>query len=554
MALEQTITIVNNSGKIIKTVRRLQPLILAFCANSPQGKNLYSIFKEAQGNYKEKKAQIKSEQALKRSQTFDHTQELPREQPRYIDDGARYYPPQQPRYIDDGARYYPPRAYDGRSDAGSRRSSRRSRSVHSQSRRPQDDYDTRSRHALTMDNLKTHSEVSSVAPGRAPPRGYMSPYAETLPMDLAIPARGQLARTEMRGMAPSAYGPAGTIVPRNRSTGELVQMKPRKQIDMDLAYGDIPPDLEYRTDLDPQGDEKQATALVRRVEGLLTEAKCLHHSATTTMSTLQKDPDQAAAVALSLAELSSLVKKTSPAFLALLKSGSPAVFSLLASPHFLIGTSIAVGVTVVCFGGWKIVKRVREAQQAREALAYEGVSMDRPAPMRTQSEYSAGVDEALIIEDDLSSIETWRRGIVPFGEDGTADMELITPLADQRYKDDDFDLKSRRSTRTSKTHESHRSHRSHRSDGTHRSHRSRRDEDDRRSRRDGYTESIADSERSRRSKRSERTETRSIDDRSSRRGDDVEVAIRPKAHRNNSNMLKVLFKGKEKKERELVLA
>ncbi|KAI8724249.1 hypothetical protein NCS52_00282600 [Fusarium sp. LHS14.1] len=551
-ALEQTITIVNNSGKIIKT-----------------GKQLYSIFKDAQGTYKEKKAEIKSEKALQRSQSFD-PHGLPPQQPRYVDDDAHYFAPQQPRCIDDGDRYYPPRAFDQRSQASSRRSGR-SRSVTSQSRRPRDDYyDTRSRPALTMDNLKTHSEVSSVTPSRAPPRTYQNPYAETIPMDLALP-QSQLARVEMRSVAPSAYGPGGgAMVQRNRSTGELVKMKPHKEIDMDLAYGNIPPDLADRTDLDPQyGNEKEAKALVHRVEGLLTEAKCLHHSATTTMAQLQKDPDSAAAVALSLAELSKLVKKSSPAFLMLLKSGSPAVFSLLSSPHFLIGSSIAVGVTVVCFGGWKIVQRVKEQQAAREALMYE--PMDRPAPMRTQSEYaprrapteySAGMDEALIIEDDLSevsSIETWRRGIVPFGEDETADMELITPLANKENVDrygDDFDVKSRRSTRTTKTNrtskttDSHRSHRSHRSDASERSHRSHR------SRRDD--ESIADSERSHRSsrsKRSEKIETRSIDSRDSRsRKDDLDVVLRPKSHRNSNNMLKALFKSKEKKERELVMA
>ncbi|KAF4964028.1 hypothetical protein FZEAL_10895 [Fusarium zealandicum] len=533
MALEQTITIVNNSGKIVQS-----------------GKQLFSIFKEAQGTYKEKKAQLKSEQALQRSQTYD----------------GRQPPREQPRCLDDNARYYPPRASDARSDTRSR-ASRRSRSVTSQSRHPQEDYDTRSRPALTANNLKTHSEVSSVTPSRAPSRTYVDPYGENITMDLAIPAHRGVARTEMRSMAPSAYSAAygpgpGTVVPRNRSTGELVPAyKPRKEIDMDLAYGNVPPDLAERTDLDPQTDERHATDLVQRVEGLLTEAHCIHHSATHTMAELQKNPDKAAAVALSLADLSNLVKKTSPAFLTLLKSGSPAVFSLLASPHFLIGTSIAVGVTVVCFGGWKIVKRVKEAQAAREALAYEGVPMDRPAPMRTQSEYSGGgMEEALIIDDDLSSIETWMRGIEPYGE--TADMELITPRADRDTRDrygDDFDVQSRRSTRTSKTsktsktHDSQRSHRSHRSEVSQRSHRSRKDadrDDDRSSRRG--TESVADSERSRRSsKRSEKVETRSIDSRS--RGAD-ELVMRPKSNRNNSNMLKALFKGKEKKERELVMA
>ncbi|KAL4726618.1 hypothetical protein ACLX1H_005506 [Fusarium chlamydosporum] len=515
MALEQTITIVNNSGKIIKT-----------------GKQLFTIFKEAQGTYKDKKAEIKAQHTLQRSQTFD----------------AQGPPPTRPAYIDDDrSRYYPPRAAP--SEAGSQRS-RRSRSVHS--RHPREDFDVRSRKALTLDNLERHTEISATAPSKAPTQMmYKDPYAQTIPMDYAVAPRS---------MAPSAYGD-GAMVPRNRSTGELVQAtKPRKEIDMDLAYGSIPPDLKDRTDLDPQQvDEKQAMGLVHRVETLLTEAKCIHHSATHTMSELQKNPDHAAAVALSLAELSKIVKKTSPAFLTLLKSGSPAVFGLLSSPQFLIGTSIAAGVTVICFGGWKIFQRMAEAKAAREALAYEGVPMDRPAPMRTQSEYApveyGGMDEALILDDDLSSIETWMRGIPANSVAESVDMELITPTAyDTRSRmGDDFDTKSRRSTRTSKTHDSHRSSKSHRTEGSHRSSRSRRDDDTR----SKYTESIADSERSHRSsrsKRSEKTETRSIDSRSSRRDDASEVTLRPKANRNNSNMLKALFKNKEKKERSLVMA
>ncbi|KAL3607438.1 hypothetical protein FPOAC2_02423 [Fusarium poae] len=512
MALEQTITVVNNSGKIIKT-----------------GKQLFTIFKEAQGTYKDKKAEIKAGQSLHRSKTFDVEGRS-----NLIDD--------------DRSRYYPPRAAP--SEAGSQRS-RRSRSVHS--RHPRDDFDVRSRKALTLDNLERHTEISATAPSRAPTQmTYKDPYAQTTNYALSP-----------RSMAPSAYGDA--MVPRNRSTGELVQAtKPRKEIDMDLAYGSVPPDLKDRTDLDPQQvDEKQAMGLVHRVEGLLTEAKCIHHSATHTMAELQKNPDHAAAVALTLAELSKIVKKTSPAFLTLLKSGSPAVFGLLSSPQFLIGTSIAAGVTVICFGGWKIFQRMAEAKAAREALGYEGVPMNRPAPMRTQSEYSpseyGGVDEALILDDDLSSIETWMRGIPAGSATESVDMELITPTAFDSMGDD-FDTKSRRSTRTtrtsktSKTHDSHRSSKSHRTEGSHRSSRSRRD-DDTKSR---YTESIADSERSHRSSRSKRTdktETRSIDSRSSSRRDDAsEVTLRPKPSRTNTNMLKALFKNKEKKERSMVMA
>ncbi|CAK7245235.1 MAG: hypothetical protein STHCBS139747_006808 [Sporothrix thermara] len=161
---------------------------------------------------------------------------------------------------------------------------------------------------------------------------------------------------------------------------------------MDLAYGDIPPDLGLRVDLDP-----------------------VDH------------PEAAAAVALTLAELSALLSKLSPAFLGAVKGGSPAVFALLASPQFLIGTSIAVGVTVILFGGWKIVKRISEVRTAREdaKLAFESADQAKaqqqpnmgsgPVPALAASNAPAlcpeAYDEALVLEEELSTIESWRRGI-----------------------------------------------------------------------------------------------------------------------------------------------
>jgi hypothetical protein len=88
------------------------------------------------------------------------------------------------------------------------------------------------------------------------------------------------------------------------------------------------------------------------------------------------------------------------------------------------GTGAVVGITVMMFGVWKIVKRVKEQQAAREALAFQG----NPAPYPiAPTEYSDGVDEALVMDDDLSTIETWRRGIPAYGDNESADLELITP-------------------------------------------------------------------------------------------------------------------------------
>lgn len=355
---------------------------------------------------------------------------------------------------------------------------------------------------------------------------------------------------------------------------------------MDLAYGNVPPDLASRVDLDPAykaaHKEQEAHGLVGRIEGLLTEAHCLHHTANHMIEHLQKNPDAAAAVALTLAELSALLKKMSPAFLGAIKAGNPAVFSLLASPQFLIAAGLTVGVTVVMFGGWKIVKRIKEAKEAeREAMAFEGQTAQFPVgdlPMGREpypiSEHSAGYDEALVLEEvleeELSTIETWRRGIAPFGEDESADMELISPEADRamrsQYGGDDDDTRTMRTgrtvrtTKTAKTHRtSHTQHTQH-TQHTHKSHRSSRpraaddlDVPDRHSSRAFKEEdrgSHAGSERSHRShrssasRRSERPGPKAIEDGSRDRENTIEAVIRPK----KDNMLKSIFKKKKEKE------
>lgn len=548
-----------------------------------------SVFNQAKGAYQEKKTQIKSDKStLNRAQTFDHnaTRSLHHRQhdPRdYYEEGDDYdYDDYYYKYGDD--RTQRRSTYDARSEASSRRTAQRSRSVASRRHRDGDadrDRDRgggsvagRSRGApLTSSNLKTHSEVSSMAPSRTPPNAYRSPYAETVNREMGM-SKMNLTHADMRSVAVSERRPPMTTVTRRRSLSELQKQRrgsydgqaldrrsvSGKELDMNLAYGNVPPDLQHRTDLDPSAenmsDEKRANVLVKKVEFLLDEAQCLRHSATHTITHLQKNPDAAAAVALSLAELSTLVTKMSPAVIGLMKGGSPAVFALLASPQFLIGSAAVVGVTVVAFGGWKIVKRVKEQHAAREALAYQGVPLDRPAPLRTQSEFSAGMDEALIIDDELSTIESWRRGILPeFGENESADLELITPEADRAHRDrgkkskdaDYDDLRSRRSGRTAKTSKTQKT--------TRRG--EERDVPERRSSRHATAESVASSERSHRpssksTKGKGKATVKSIEDGRSRRGDDnFDVVFRPKGQKQN-NMLKAIFKDKTDKAKELV--
>ncbi len=180
--------------------------------------------------------------------------------------------------------------------------------------------------------------------------------------------------------------------------------------DRHLAYGDIHPDeLIVRS---ASGKAAELQGLMSKLDKLMLEAHCIQHSAATIIATLQANPEAMAAVALTLAEISNLLSEMGPGVLAALKGGSPAVFALLASPQFLIAGGVAVGVTIVMFGGYKIIKKIRaDAAERKEA---------------------SRMDEALVFEGDLSSIESWRRGIAEEEARSIAtsvDGEFITPEA-----------------------------------------------------------------------------------------------------------------------------
>ncbi|EEY23937.1 conserved hypothetical protein [Verticillium alfalfae VaMs.102] len=522
------------------------------------GKQLFGVFKEAKACYQEKKAAIKADKAfIKRAQTFDVARDIHAQAP----------PPPPSAHsrayvYDDYVEYQE----DARSRASHRshRTSRTKRSQSQTSRRTRGDVEYHARPALTASNLKTHSEVSSVAPSRVPRTiDYRSPYAETAPRDMALSrptlhhyttaptATESLAdSTTIRGIpAPSIRAAPAPPEPGHLARAATFDVAPRrkeKEIDMNLAYGNIPPDLESRTDLDPAYKEAEAKTLIGRVESLLDEAECVGYSATTMIKRLQADPNAAAAVALSLAELSKLLKTMSPAFLGLLKGGSPAVFALLASPQFLIAAGAAVGMTVVMFGGWKIVKQIKDAQAQKEAMARRAMAFEalpEPAP-----------------QEELSTIESWRRGIAPFGEDDSADFELISPEAERALRkqrraeereDDDMVSRSGRSERSSRTHRSSRTTKTTKTTKTHRSHHSRKPESEAPDRRSTALtvkddESVAGSQRSHRStrsKRSERTAVLAIEPAPAAGSDNgLEHVLRPK----KDSMLKSLFKKKEK--------
>ena len=184
-------------------------------------------------------------------------------------------------------------------------------------------------------------------------------------------------------------------------------VSPPPYIDMDLAYGPIPPPLPV---VRREDNEREFQGHVQKVKRILEEADCLQYSASAIITTLQRNPDAMAAVALSLAEISNVVTKMAPGVLTSMKASSPAVFALLASPQFLIAGGVAVGVTIVAFGGYKIIKKIR----AKHAIEVPGM------------------DEMMEIDGDVNRIDNWRRGIAEEEERsiGTSvDGELITPQA-----------------------------------------------------------------------------------------------------------------------------
>lgn len=196
------------------------------------------------------------------------------------------------------------------------------------------------------------------------------------------------------------------------------------KIDMDLAYGEIPPPLPVAR----IEDEDELKGLVGKVKMMLEEADCLQSSATAMISSLQSNPDAMAAVALTLAEISGMISKMAPGALVALKGSSPAVFALLASPQFLVAAGVGVGVTIVALGGYKIIKKIKAKNSAEEP----------------------GMDELLEISGDVSRIETWRRGIAEVDSQSVAtsvDGEFITPHAVALSRLNLNDMESRTSRR-----------------------------------------------------------------------------------------------------------
>ncbi|RAH69923.1 uncharacterized protein BO66DRAFT_92706 [Aspergillus aculeatinus CBS 121060] len=260
-------------------------------------------------------------------------------------------------------------------------------------------------------------------------------------------------------------------------------------VDMDLAYGEFHPSaLEQQQQQQPrQGElvphqhgqlqrieDPELNGLVTRAQWLLEEADCMQHTATATIAHLQKNPDSMAAVALTLAEISNLVTKLAPSALGALKAAAPSVFALLASPQFLIAAGVGLGVTIVMFGGYKIIKQI---QSASKTPVIEAAPQQPPYPQQYPRDGvmdDPSMEDMMELNTDcLSSVEMWRRGVADAEAEsaGTSvDGEFITPTAammsgidvttarmtrDPRFKFDDDEERSMASSRRSRRSRSH---------------------------------------------------------------------------------------------------
>lgn len=385
MGVGETITVINRSGKVVSSVSSTS-VYLARDTDRLQSKHLVNVFKEAKSAYRERKAEIKAERnaaALQEKKLRDGMKSL---------------------RIED--------------DVQSRASSRHSK--HSKA---------------------PHRSRSQRHPHPPLERGYTDSFYVN-----DEPSRPSRHRYEQDLGGDAGY--RRELV--RRQTDMYVQASPRNHrrssdshIDMDLAYGEIPPPLPSKRHEEGELQEKAS-----RLTTLLDEANCLQHSVTTMIDNLQKNPEALAAVALTLAEISNIVGKMGPGVLTALKGSFPAVVALLASPQFMIAAGVGVGVTIVALGGFKIIKRL-QAQKDEGPMMEEPLQLDELEP------------------PELSAIEVWRRGIADVEAESagtTVDGEFITPGATRQLVAagvlDEDDLKSRRSSRIREDGERHsKSHR-----------------------------------------------------------------------------------------------
>ncbi|KAK6508009.1 hypothetical protein TWF481_006428 [Arthrobotrys musiformis] len=142
----------------------------------------------------------------------------------------------------------------------------------------------------------------------------------------------------------------------NGSTGALTL---RSASTTDLSLPPLPP----RPEVDEEDDH--LTALFTQVQDIIDHAAATQASVVTLVDALRREPETLAMVGLTLAEISTIVAKLSPAALAGVQLNWPVVFAFLSSPQFAIVAGGVIGTTVILMGGYKIIKKMIYGEPAK---------------------------------------------------------------------------------------------------------------------------------------------------------------------------------------------
>lgn len=372
----ETITIVNKSGKVVST-----------------SKHLVNVFNEAKSAYNERKAELKAMRKSQLGKKDDERKSRKRLEALTIDDD----------------------------DASCRRSSRRGSSDERKSQR----YSTERRtERPPMERGVSDTFYSGDSSACERRRSGQRPSSLRHEVE-DEPRLGELVRRHTDGQRLESRSERPSVKHRSASLDD---------IDMDLAYGELPPHFPESK----HNDEIELRAKMSGLQRMLDEANCLQHSVTAIIDNLSKNPDALAAVALTLAEISNIVSKMAPGALMTMKGSFPAAVALLASPEFAIAVGVGVGVTVIALGGYKIIKKIKGEKE--NALLLEGSEAREPTTP------DSDVDSLR----EINRIELWRRGIADVESESvgsTVDGEFVTQGAAktliQEGKLTETDLKSR---------------------------------------------------------------------------------------------------------------
>lgn len=373
-AIHQTIAIVDRSNKVVSTSKQLK-----------------NVFKEAKLAYLERKAEIVADRKVREDKELRKAIKAVT----IAEEDAR-----SDTRSDTSRRSRRHHGHRHDSDDTRRRPSEHDHHHSSESRRRRRSHDSRS--------------IDSASPTERPPAyNGLAQFNEDLygtprsaPVSPAAPPGHDLVRRRT-DLPLERYGSQRPTPVRAHSTSDM-----DGHIDMDLAYGEFHPEsLHLSPKVEQQLQKQEMSSLVEKCKILMDEANCAQHSVRAIVAHLQKNPDAMAAVALTLAEISNLATKMAPAALMSFKTAAPAVFAVLAAPEFLIAVGVGVGLTVVMFGGYKIIKKIKA---------------------KTDGNQEDAMDEMLDV-NELSRIDHWRRGISDTSDTASVatsvEGEYITPMA-----------------------------------------------------------------------------------------------------------------------------